>query len=175
MWYLETLTPSQIESLLNTSQVASQASNAAVELFTYFLPAGSYSVGRKDSDLSLPNDKAVSRKHARLEVQSSGEGCPQSIFSVTELGSTYGTSVNGENLAKETPRVLEDGDIVRFGAQWSGFRVRWLPLVFCVTRMNKKDKLSLKASANAIGAEVVSEWSSVGLSLPHSTAVAVAL
>lgn len=50
----------------------------------------------------------VSGNHARLQYNASGQ------FEVVDLGSTNGTSVNGQQLAPNMPRVVNVGDIVKF-------------------------------------------------------------
>ena len=58
---------------------------------------------------NLPTDRKISRKHIRFAV--TGDGGLQ----VVDLGSANGTSVNGENLAPQTPRALAAGDRVEAG------------------------------------------------------------
>jgi len=173
VWVLETLKPSEIQEILTTSQTASQATDAAMgENYVYHLTTGTHHVGRKDASIVF-NDKAVSRKHAELAVATASveENVVSSpALSVTDLGSTFGTSVNGQKLTKSVARTVTDGDVIHFGAQWSAVRVKWLPLVFCVTRMAKKEKLSLKAAAVVLGASVVAEWGPVRGQQPRANA-----
>ncbi|MEM7287680.1 MAG: FHA domain-containing protein, partial [Actinomycetota bacterium] len=56
-------------------------------------------------------DGNVSRRHAEIRPQGTG-------FKVVDLGSTNGTSVNGERIAE---RQLRDGDVIEFG----GTKVRF--------------------------------------------------
>jgi pSer/pThr/pTyr-binding forkhead associated (FHA) protein len=76
------------------------------------------SVGRKDRitnmvpdvDLgSLDQERSVSRRHAELMYE-------HGTISVRDIGSTNGTTVNGERLAHQVDRDLKDGDEVGFGA-----------------------------------------------------------
>ncbi|MEA2646496.1 MAG: hypothetical protein QOE92_1579, partial [Chloroflexota bacterium] len=87
------------------------------------LNKGVNSVGRRDRitntvpdvDLStLDQERAVSRKHAEA-VYNAGR------ISLRDLGSTNGTFVNGEQLALQVERELNDGDRVSFG----GFEVAY--------------------------------------------------
>ena len=65
------------------------------------------SVGKSaDNDLVVDNDPAVSRVHARLERLGPA-------WCITDLGSTNGTSVNGERIF--APRTLFDRDEVLIG------------------------------------------------------------
>ena len=75
----------------------------------HMLGIGQNSVGREIADVLLP-DKTVSRLHARIDIS------PDRIIVVEDFGSTNGTMINGERLAPQKPRVIGDGDTVRFGS-----------------------------------------------------------
>src|SRR5215218_9079620 len=62
-------------------------------------------VGRDDCDVVL-TDPEVSRRHAVLVASSDG-------LAIEDLGSTNGTWVNGERIAR--PEPIRAGDEVRFG------------------------------------------------------------
>jgi len=180
MWILETLTSSEVDQFYTpASQTVSQA-QFSTDPVRYRLPVGTWVVGRKDADIEIP-DKAVSRKHAQFTVAAcshadgtpgaavsgAADALPRPPLSVCDLGSSYGTMVNGsERLPKGEPRILEPGDVVRFGLQWAAVRVAWEPLVLCMTRLGKKEKAALKEAAAYLGAAVVSDWS------PHVTHMA---
>ncbi|MEA2684440.1 MAG: hypothetical protein QOK05_2768 [Chloroflexota bacterium] len=74
-------------------------------------------VGRKDRitnmvpdvDLgTLDQERSVSRRHAELAYE-------HGTILLRDLGSTNGTSVNGERLMNQVDRALQDGDRVGFG------------------------------------------------------------
>lgn len=71
----------------------------------YEIGAGTTSVGRKGTDITIP-DAAVSRRHAELVLEGS-----QLI--VRDLGSLNGTFINDEQIQGETG--VRSGDRVRFG------------------------------------------------------------
>lgn len=73
----------------------------------FVLRIGTTTVGRESCDVLLM-DGTVSRRHAQIAVEG-GQ------VTVTDLGSTNGTQVNGNRLAPNTPTVLSPGDTVRFG------------------------------------------------------------
>jgi hypothetical protein len=65
-------------------------------------------VGRADGSGVLIDDLSISRRHARL-IFDSGR------LLVEDLGAAGGTFVHGERLTPNAPRLLEDGDSLRFG------------------------------------------------------------
>ncbi len=67
---------------------------------------GASTVGRS-GDIQL-EDSRVSRQHATLSSES-GE------LSITDVGSTNGTKVNGEKLIPGQPQPIQNGDVVSFG------------------------------------------------------------
>ena len=73
------------------------------------LGIGRNTVGRESADVLLP-DKTVSRTHAYVEITE------DRIVTIEDLGSTNGTMINGERLAPNVVRNVEDGDTVRFGS-----------------------------------------------------------
>lgn len=72
------------------------------------LEGGQLTIGRDSSNHVAINDAEVSRKHARLTFQGGK-------FVLEDLGSTNGTFVNGQRLAR--PVVLKPGDVVSLGEQ----------------------------------------------------------
>jgi len=76
--------------------------------YSWELPPGKYSIGRKEeSDLPIPN-KTVSRNHAELEILSDGEN-----GYLRDLGSRNGTAVNGVKLSERVR--IKEGDTIMFG------------------------------------------------------------
>ncbi|MEO1272789.1 MAG: FHA domain-containing protein, partial [Myxococcota bacterium] len=63
-------------------------------------------IGRTDENYILLNDQSISRRHAIIE----NTGL---VYSLQDLGSSNGTSVNGRQVSGST--VLKEGDTVRFG------------------------------------------------------------
>ena len=98
-------------------------------------------VGRKDRitnmvpdvDLvGLDQERGVSRRHAEVSYE-------HGIMSLRDVGSTNGSTINGERLALQVDRQLKDGDAVGFGgvnmtfvreAVWpEGVEAEWPPEV----------------------------------------------
>ena len=53
-------------------------------------------------------EKGVSRVHAAIERS-------DDVLTLVDMGSSNGTSLNGQRLVPDQPRVLRDGDEIRFG------------------------------------------------------------
>jgi pSer/pThr/pTyr-binding forkhead associated (FHA) protein len=73
----------------------------------YHLPPGQYGVGREaDNAICLSQESTVSRHHAKIVVSDGGT-------LLEDMGSTNGTTVNGNRLRGETS--LRPGDRIQFG------------------------------------------------------------
>jgi phage tail-like protein len=72
------------------------------------VPEGSALIGRQTGNELVLAHTQVSRNHARLDA-SAGE------CTVTDLGSSNGTHLNGEKLEPNTPTRLKGGDRVKIG------------------------------------------------------------
>ena len=70
-------------------------------------------IGREAGAIPLGWDSSVSRNHARIE-QSGPD------WSVTDVGSTNGTIVNGQKISRQ---ILRTGDTIQIGA--THFRVEY--------------------------------------------------
>jgi pSer/pThr/pTyr-binding forkhead associated (FHA) protein len=70
---------------------------------------GVITLGRRaGNDVVLNGDPYVSGQHARIT-------CDEVGCTLTDVGSTNGTTVNGQRLAANAPQLLADGDEVSFG------------------------------------------------------------
>lgn len=67
-----------------------------------------------DCDFPLPCSK-ISGRHAEIAVQSAPhpDGCDRFQYTVTDLGSTNGTQMNGRPLEPQHPKNIRPGDILR--------------------------------------------------------------
>src|SRR5215216_948613 len=66
-------------------------------------------VGRVAGNAIIINDPSISRMHCSIALRSSGE------IVVADLGSSNGTSVNGEMVATNQTRSIEEGDVIGVG------------------------------------------------------------
>ena len=75
------------------------------------LGAGITTIGRSsDNSVAFPEDSNISRYHAEIEFRDGD-------FYIIDLGSSNGTTVNGERVASE--KFLSDGDEILFGGSSS--------------------------------------------------------
>ena len=77
--------------------------------FRYSISRGSVTIGRSASsgcDLVIASDGQISKKHARIELDSDGR------FTLFDLNSTNGTKINGRRVEQ---RGLNDGDEIHIG------------------------------------------------------------
>lgn len=72
----------------------------------FSLEGGEITIGRETSNAVVINDPEVSRKHVRMSMQGDR-------FIIEDLGSTNGTSVNGQRLV--SPYLLQPGEIITLG------------------------------------------------------------
>lgn len=80
-------------------------------------PDGTLLIGRKGtSDIRL-DDASVSERHATVKATKTRVGCAATL---TDLGSSNGTQVNGKTIKE--PQLLEAGDIIRIGNSFLVFR-----------------------------------------------------
>ena len=75
----------------------------------FVLREGVNTIGRREeNDIRLGSDSYISGRHAELRVE-------ESIFTLTDLGSTNGTFVNGEKLEPNSPRAVSPDDEIVLG------------------------------------------------------------
>uniref|UniRef100_A0A1D1YAH2 Nibrin n=2 Tax=Anthurium amnicola TaxID=1678845 RepID=A0A1D1YAH2_9ARAE len=140
----------------------------------YIFAKGTYKVGRKDCDVIIQTDRAVSRVHAEIIVDvMTPESSSCNKISVNLPGvrirdlSKFGTFVNKElgNQAVHTfpnkEAALKNGDLVSFGTGVATFRFCFVPLVAFVDSMSSLEATpSLEATVSSIGAQITHHWSS---------------
>ena len=113
-----------------------------------------------DGDISCPTDSSVSKNHAKISVVSKqSETRPEVVLE--DVGSKFGTHLNdgilaesqrlagggGVSRALKKPRMLQDGDRIRFGLAYSIFRLVWLELEVTSSMLRDKSELNKWLSA----------------------------
>ncbi|XP_053182770.1 nibrin [Scomber japonicus] len=118
----------------------------------HYLSSGKdYTVGRKNCEIILPNDQSISRAHAHLTAS-------DQTLTVKDI-SKYGTFVNSQRLAENTPVNLKSGDSITFGVFHSKFSVDHLKLVVCSSCLDNEGKVSLSQALLSLGGKLVNSWS----------------
>ncbi|KAM9353959.1 nibrin [Symphorus nematophorus] len=117
----------------------------------YLLSSKEYVVGRKNCDILLPNDQSISRAHAHLTAT-------DQTLTLKDT-SKYGTFVNSQRLAENTPVNLNSGDNVTFGVFESKFSVERQKPVVCSSCLDNDGKASLTQALLALGGKLVNSWS----------------
>lgn len=92
----------------------------------------------------------MSRKHATITLTVAKDG-KSKIISVTDH-SQYGTSVDGDKLEKEVPRIIAPGSKVTFGSGTGYIKFKYTKLAFCLSGFAAADKASLLEEIREIGA-----------------------
>ena len=75
---------------------------------THELGENEITIGRVEDNTQQIEDASVSSHHAVLALRGHD-------YVLTDIGSTNGTRVNGQDLTPDTERPLMDGDQIRFG------------------------------------------------------------
>ncbi len=77
-------------------------------------------IGRsRDCNLVMRNYvKGISKTHCAIRFSSS-----RGAYQIMDLGSTYGTYVNGKKIAPKTAKTLNRNDVINLGSKRVGFRV----------------------------------------------------
>ncbi|KAI8819470.1 uncharacterized protein EV422DRAFT_568902 [Fimicolochytrium jonesii] len=129
-------------------------------------PGKTYTVGRKDADITLATDKAVSRKHATITVAEAipieqiGDLAARCKVTATDQNSKFGTYVGTGSLQRiPGSQELKDGEIVAFGHDNSAFRLTYVPVVLCTSgKLRTKQRNELHATARQFDFRIVKEW-----------------
>jgi len=123
-------------------------------------PGITITVGRKDSDILILNDRSVSRKHAKFLVEKIGINKtndptykPQVILK--DLDSKFGTTVNMQRINGSV--ILLENSSIKFGA-FSEYRLKYVPIVICFSSLTSVEKAELIALAVKNGITITKSW-----------------
>ncbi|XP_020570862.1 nijmegen breakage syndrome 1 protein isoform X2 [Phalaenopsis equestris] len=137
----------------------------------YILAPGTYKVGRKDCDIVVQMDPAVSRLHAEIIVDklispdsfSAGPTNSNSHVRIRDC-SKYGTFVNKEvgskagRLRQGEEATLKEGETATFGTGNASFRFCFIPLTVFIHNPKRGQLKSIQAIASSIGATITPNW-----------------
>ncbi|CAG2220422.1 NBN [Mytilus edulis] len=116
-----------------------------------------YLIGRKNCDILIAGDAAVSRNHAQIELvhKETDIANPEKLptVSLTDL-SKFGTSVNGDKI-KNTE--LKDGDLVTFGNS-STFTLVYEPFIISSSCLDPASKKKVREWICILGGHMVNDW-----------------
>ena len=96
------------------------------------MPGNTYTLGRVNSDITIPSDTAVSKSHATITVRP-GRGSARPEVILEDVGSKFGIHLNDGILAQypklskslKEPYKMKDNDRVRLGVGFTIFRLIW--------------------------------------------------
>ncbi|XP_067365098.1 nibrin isoform X2 [Channa argus] len=116
----------------------------------YLLSSKEYVVGRKNCDILLPNDQSISRAHALLTATNENL--------ILQDTSKYGTFVNSQRVAENTPVNVKSGVILTFGVFQSKFSVDHQKALVCSSCLDNEGKSSLSQALVVLGGKLVNTW-----------------
>ena len=93
-----------------------------------------------DNEISFPNDKSISRCHAELHLN---RDAAKPELHLIDVGSTYGTSVNGTKLTPKLSQNISNGVAVCLGPT-TKLRLFFSPFLLCITRLERDEKEKVK-------------------------------
>ncbi|RYY78278.1 FHA domain-containing protein [archaeon] len=95
-----------------------------------------------DCAICVSSDKSISRLHAELQVTQSDSG---TMLHLVDLGSKFGTFVNDERIAPQTPVEIKDREVkVGIGGSGTVIHVTRKDIRICMTRVDKLEKDMVK-------------------------------
>lgn len=106
-----------------------------------------------DTDILILDDKSISRKHAVLTVEperETSDGPQQNQLFLTD-SSQYGTHIGGEQLPSGEKVPIAPGSVISLGATGTTIKIKYRPLLFCLSGFSDGEKAHLTKRLSAIG------------------------
>ncbi|CAH0556920.1 unnamed protein product [Brassicogethes aeneus] len=119
----------------------------------YFYESKEYSIGRKDCDFVLTNDKSISRKHAIIKLENN------EVY-VTDCGSTYFTFHNSNKIEANTKINIKVGDEIKFGAYDCIFKLESKEFFVTSSQLSTFEKNIVSKCIKELRGKHVDVWSS---------------
>ncbi|XP_012531128.1 uncharacterized protein LOC105833722 isoform X2 [Monomorium pharaonis] len=127
----------------------------------YILPDQKKSFGKSQSDIKLEGDATISRLHAVVSVEPTGESEMQYKCVITDI-SKYGTFIIRDKekikLSANNKFILRAGDTVQFGLKESTFVVLCHVFIIASSSLNEDDTKKLKNIVYHLKAKLSETW-----------------
>ncbi|KAG5437251.1 hypothetical protein PCANB_001044 [Pneumocystis canis] len=127
----------------------------------FLKPGKEYLVGRAKYITDINIDcKSVSKRHAKISVEMAQKGSSLLLeekigIYITDLGSRFGTIVNGEQLKNVPKRCDQNSQEIIFAKCQGKFRLSWNPIVFTLSGVKLKD---IQPLIEAYGIKITKEY-----------------
>ncbi|CAA6655737.1 unnamed protein product [Spirodela intermedia] len=138
----------------------------------YIFSKGAYKVGRKDCDVIIQTDRAVSRVHAEIIIDamhprdsSRNRSSTDRPYARIRDHSKFGTFINKEsgsqpvNTFPNKEALLKDGDLLSFGTGNATFRFCLIPFIAFVDPRSLEANPSFGEAASSIGSILTHHYS----------------
>ncbi|XP_039134953.1 nijmegen breakage syndrome 1 protein-like [Dioscorea cayenensis subsp. rotundata] len=129
----------------------------------YIFSKGSYKVGRRECDITVQTDTAVSRLHAEIIFDEVDQSCVRVVDR-----SKFGTWINKElgakavRLRENQEAMINDGDLVSFGTGNATFRFCFISFLFYIHGFESDGvNRSLEATISSIGGSAAYNWNAL--------------
>ncbi|ORZ02664.1 hypothetical protein BCR43DRAFT_559542 [Syncephalastrum racemosum] len=126
-------------------------------------PGHTYTIGRKAGDILLPNDKSISRIHAKITIHACSmddifDGNKPEV-TLTDCNSKYGTVAQGKKFQNTTVSA-EDQSLILFGTLTSVFKLEWENVRVCLASLTTDERRVACDLASKLGITISRDWSS---------------
>ncbi|XP_069135203.1 nibrin-like [Argopecten irradians] len=119
-----------------------------------------YIAGRKDCEILVENDAAVSRRHAEMTIAHQDGNLNKltilPTLTIKDL-SKYGTMLNNSKVQGQT--TVSDGDEIMFGSPKSSFIAVYEPMVVSTSCLSPALKKQVRQTVMQLGGHIVADWS----------------
>ncbi|XP_078448561.1 nijmegen breakage syndrome 1 isoform X2 [Wolffia australiana] len=137
----------------------------------YIFSGGAYKIGRKDCDIIIQTDRAISRIHAEIIIdgmhpENSNRGSTESRYARIKDLSKFGTFINKESGSKPVNTLpmkesfLRNGDLVSFGTGNATFRFCFISFVVYADSILLDANPSLQEAISSTGSVISRQFSS---------------
>ncbi|XP_066247418.1 nibrin [Euwallacea similis] len=118
----------------------------------YLPDRGECTVGRKDCDILILDDKSISRQHAKLKIRGDQ-------VTLQDCNSRYHTHHKGIEIAPNVEIRLNHMDLIQFGCQKSKFQFESYTIIASSSALNIEKRNKLKEALSKCEGKYVDKWS----------------